>query len=108
MGKISDAMFVGASGAKYRFEAFTLDSKFENIGAVYIFKKRTEKDGRGVQSFLYVGQTREMEDAMFRHEKWSCLELNGVNCVCVHVDEDQASRLNKEKDLLQANNTPCN
>jgi hypothetical protein len=39
MGKISDAAFVGASGEKYRFETFTLDSKFENVGAVFLLPR---------------------------------------------------------------------
>lgn len=45
---------------------------------------------------------------MLKHEKWKCLELNGVNCVCVHRDEDESSRLQKKEDLLKANKTPCN
>ncbi len=108
MGKISDAAFKGASGEKYGFQTFTMDSKFEIVGAVYVYTKRTETDGRGVQKFLFIGQTRRLEDAMFKHEKWQCLEFNGVNCVCIHLDEDEASRMKKEEDLLNANKTPCN
>ncbi len=44
MAKISDATFVGTSGEKYRFEVFSTESKFENVGAVYVFTKRTEED----------------------------------------------------------------
>ncbi len=108
MAKISDATFVGTSGEQYKFEVFTTESKFENVGALYVFTKRTEQDGKGMQKFLFIGQTRRLEEAMLKHEKWKCLELNGVNCVCVHLDEDEESRLKKEADLLQANTTPCN
>lgn len=108
MGKISDAVFRGASGAGYKFEAYTLDEKFDDIGAVYIYSKRTVRDGKGSQKFLYIGEAAKLGSKLYNHEKWNCLELNGVNCLCVLTEEDKDTRLNVEADLKKANATPCN
>ena len=109
MGKIAEATFSGASGRKYKFIVYSVETPFNNIEAVYTFTKRTaDKDGRGTHKFLYIGETGELGDRIANHEKWSCVQQRGVNCICVHEDSDKSSRLRKEDDLLQGNNTPCN
>jgi hypothetical protein len=110
MGKIANAVFYGASGAEYDFDAYSLDTEFKNIGAVYIYTKRSvkDKDGEGSHVLLYIGQTNELANRIACDGKWFCVRDFGVNCICVHVDEDKDSRLAKETDLLKANKTPCN
>ena len=108
MSKISDAVFRGASGAGYKFEAYTLDEKFDDFGAVYIYSNRTVRGGKGSQKFLYIGEAPKLAMRLYDHEKWSCLELNGVNCICILAEEDRSIRLNVEADLKKANVTPCN
>ena len=108
MSKIADATFAGASGTKYGFTAYTTDTDFENIGAVYIFTKRTVPNGKGSHKFLYIGETGELKDRISDHEKWPCVERNDCNAICVHAEGDGAERLKIEKDLLDDSNTPCN
>jgi hypothetical protein len=108
MAKIADATFKGKTGS-YSFEVYSADTSFNAVGAVYIFTKRTvDAEGKGSHTLLYIGQTDSLKDRIPNHEKWPCVKRNGVNCICVHRDDDENSRLAKETDLRAANNTPCN
>jgi len=111
MGKITTATFEGASGTKYRFNVYTLDTEFENFGAVYAFTRRTKKeDGTGTHTFLYIGESGELGDRISGHEKWSCVQEHKGNCICVHEESSSKTRLKKEADLLEleGRNPPCN
>ena len=109
MGKIADATFKGRFGA-YAFEVYTTDTIFNPVGAVYIFSKRApNSNGGGTHTFLYIGQTHSLKERISpNHEKWHCVRNYGVNCICVHRDNDANSRLRKEIDLLSVNKTSCN
>lgn len=108
MGKIADATFEGKFGT-YAFEVFTTDTIFNPVGAVYIFSKRdVGSDGIGTHRFLYIGETHSLSERIPNHEKWHSANNYGVNCICVHQDNDADSRIRKEVDLLSVNWTPCN
>ena len=108
MPKIADATFAGKTG-KYQFEVYPLDTNFNTVGAVYIFTQRTvDTSGKGSHSFIYIGQTDSLGDRIPNHEKWPCLRRNSANCICVHRDDGEQSRLKKETDLRAANSTSCN
>ncbi len=108
MAKIADATFNGKTGS-YSFEVYSADMSFNAVGAVYIFTKRVVgSDGKGTHTFLYIGQTDSLKGRIPNHEKWPCVNRNGCNCICVHRDDSESSRLSKEKDLRDGNNTPCN
>lgn len=108
MTKIADATFKGAKG-EYRFEVYPATQSFNAVGAVYIFTKRTVgADGKGSHTLLYIGETGDLSGRIPTHEKWTCAKRNGANCICVHRDDGELSRLLKEADLRAANATPCN
>lgn len=108
MTKIADAIFKGQD-SKYSFEVYSADTSFSAVGAVYIFTERTvDGTGKGTHTFLYIGQTESLADRIPHHEKWPCVNSNGANCICVHRDSNEDSRLAKETDLRAAHNTPCN
>ncbi len=111
MGKITDIVFQGASGRKYKFETYTLGTEtFSEVGGVYIFTKDTHEQHGGRRYFpLYIGQTRSFKDRLTNsHENWPCAVQNGANCLCVLVEENSFSRRAIELDLLSRYNTPCN
>jgi len=108
MSKISDVTFAGGSGTEYKFQAYTTDTRFKDVGAVYIFSKRVVGSNGGTHTPRYIGQTDSLSDRIPSHEKWPCVEKNGGNCICVHVDSDEDSRLDKETDLRAAFDTSCN
>lgn len=108
MAKIADATFEGKTG-KYKFEVYPADTSFRAVGAVYIFTKRTKNaEGKGTHEFLYIGETGSLEERIPNHEKWPCVRKHGVNCICVHRDDNENSRLDKETDLRAEHSTPCN
>jgi predicted GIY-YIG superfamily endonuclease len=108
MSKIADATFRGKSNS-YQFEVYTSDTIFNDVGAVYIFTQRTvDSEGKGSHNLLYIGQTDALGRRISNHEKWPYVQQHGVNCICVHRDDDESSRLKKETDLLGGNKTPCN
>jgi len=108
MAKIANATFEGQSGVHYYFETFSLDHEFDNIGAIYIFSKRTYENRKGSHKFLYVGQTDQLANRIISHEKWPCLTAHDVNCICVLQDGNKHSRENIEKDLIRSDDPPCN
>jgi hypothetical protein len=109
MPKTADVTFDGASGAKYQFAVYTLDTKFNNIGAVYGFTQRTiDAVAKEWHALLYIGETGDLADRIANHEKWLCVSQHGVNRICAHPDGDAQSWLQKEADLVKNNDTPCN
>ena len=108
MSKIADATFRGKNGS-YGFDVYSIDTEFNDVGAVYIFTKRVvDSNGKGSHTFLYIGQTDSLRDRIPNHEKWDCVNRNGVNCICIHRDDDEDSRIAKQTDLRARNSTPCN
>ncbi|MBU2552478.1 MAG: hypothetical protein KKB20_28965 [Proteobacteria bacterium] len=109
MAKITTATFKGASGSSYSFDVYSSDTSFKNVGAVYAFTKRTvDSKGKGTHEILYIGESGKLGERIERHEKWSCVEPLGVNCICIHLDGNSNSRLDKESDLIGKANPPCN
>ena len=90
MAELADATF-SAGGSKYSFKAYSTDTSFNDVSAVYIFTKRTVKDGKGSHSLLYIGETGELGTRIANHEKWDCVNSNGCNCICVHRVKGGAS-----------------
>lgn len=108
MTKIADATFNGKTGS-YRFEVYPIDTTFEQVGALYIFTKRAvDSPGKGTHTFIYIGQTDSLAERIPNHEKWPCIKRHNANCICIHIDNSEQSRLKKEEDLLAGNDTPCN
>ena len=113
MSKITDVEFQGASGRKYIFGVYTFEPKtFKNVsvGGVYIFTKEAPNQHGGKNYYpLYIGQTNSFRHRIApNHDKWPCAVVNGVNCLCVLVEENMFSRRAIELDLLSKYNTPCN
>lgn len=108
MAKISDVVLSGHTG-RYTFEVYPTDTTFSPIGAVYVFTNRTvDANGTGSHTLLYIGQTDSLATRIPNHEKWPCAQRNGANCICIHADNGETSRINKETDLRAAHTTPCN
>ena len=107
MTKIADASF-SAGGKKYAFTAYSTDTGFNDVSAVYIFTKRTVSRSKGSHSFLYVGETGELGQRISNHEKWPCVIEEGCNCICVHLVNGGKNRKAIETALLDENETPCN
>jgi GIY-YIG catalytic domain len=110
MGKIATAIFKGKSGENYSFNVYASEGTTfkKDIGGVYIFTKRTVRDGKGSHSLLYIGETNSFGTRIPSHEKWSCVNKKNVNCICILRQDDEEERKAIETDLIQANSPPCN
>jgi hypothetical protein len=109
MAKIADLRIKGKSGREYSFEVYPAGTGFNQVGAVYVVTKRTRKsDGSATHEFLYVGETGDLSTRFEAHHKQECFDERGANCICVHLDSNEQSRLTKESDLLEGHHWPCN
>ena len=109
MAKIENVTFRGTSGKTYSFTAYTLISSFNNSGAVYVFTRQyTDNQGTRRYSPLYIGKTSTLADRIDGHEKWDCVNENGVNSICVYRESSATKRTEIETDLLNNYSTPCN
>ncbi len=109
MAKHGTMTITGQSGTQYAFEVFSWDTNFNDVGAVYVITKRIPKtEGGGSHTYVYVGETGDLSERFDSHHKIECFAQHGANCICVHVESGEKSRLVKESDLIAALNPPCN
>lgn len=109
MTTLSEISFHGESGKLYDFKTFFMDSDFKPFGCVYIVTRRHAVEG-GVsagQTAFYVGQTDDLKKEMENHPQQECFVENGVNCICVHHDDLEQSRLQKVDDLIRKLGPKC-
>ena len=107
MPKLGTVAFSGMR-EEYDFTVYSSDTPFNDIGAVYVFTKRVTAGGKTTHTFLYIGESGELGTRIASHEKWPCVNRNGVNAICIHQEENERTRLRVETDLRAANTTPCN
>ena len=104
--------FVGASGTRYKFNAFTKNTSFGDFSAVYIFTRRQlDSDGTYKYRFLYVGESEELGTRIDNHEKWACVNRYDCNSICTHlVENDKSKRVAIQNDLINwgTSRPPCN
>ena len=108
MDKIGTFPLTGKSGTKYSFEVYPMDQDFKAIGGVYAITRRQKLGNTHTHDVIYVGQTSDLSTRFDNHHKADCFSDNNANCICVHTDGSEASRLGKEEDLLKNYSTPCN
>jgi predicted GIY-YIG superfamily endonuclease len=101
---------IGASGVTYNFNVHSKDVTFKALGAVYVITRRYQKQGSitFTHDIIYIGQTKDLSSRFYDHHRETCFNRNNWNCICVHQDANEASRLKKEADLIAAQNPPCN
>jgi hypothetical protein len=109
MAKLASVEFGGQSGTKYSFNVYPIDSNFNEIGGVYCFSKRTlNNEGTGNHSVFYIGITNDFSTRFIDHHKIDCAVKKGANCICIHQDENDKSRQEKERDLIASQKPCCN
>lgn len=109
MPHIATIMFTGKSGKKYTFNTYSENTKFPDIGAVYIFTKRYQNaSGTYSQIPLYIGESEELGTRIENHEKWPCVMRQGCTHISVMPVSDGRKRLNIETDLIQGYQPVCN
>jgi hypothetical protein len=106
-----DITFGGKSGEKYRFQAWSLETRFKPMAAVYFVTKRAQDQSsynRASHDSIYIGQTASLADPFGTESQFECFRKHGGNCICICLLEDEAQRVAVEEDLLAAHSTHCN
>ena len=110
MAKLGTVTFTGASGTEYEFNVYPWGTSFkEDFGAVYFVTRRTQKqDGGYSHTRIYVGETGDLSTRFDNHHKQACFDRHNKNCVCVYGEQDEDTRLEIERDLINNYHPPCN
>ena len=109
MASLGKATFKSKSGNQYRFKVFPLGTRFRKISGIYMIAYRAHGiHGGHRHKILYVGHTEDFSQPFKKHRKAQTLEQLGANCICVQSDESEASRLEKERDLVATFSPACN
>ena len=109
MAKLGTLTLKGLSGQTFGFEVYTLDAGLEALGAVYAITLRAPKeDDSYSHTLIYVGETGDLSTRFDGHHKEDCFVQHDANCKCIHLDDDEDSRLAKEADLFAVYDLPCN
>jgi hypothetical protein len=109
--KYPDITFSGKSGEKYRFQAWSLETRFKAVAAVYFVTKRAFDNttyNRACHDNIYIGQTANLADPFGTEAQFECFRKHGANCVCIYLLEDEERRIVVEKDLMAMHSTHCN
>ena len=103
--------FSGKSGEKYRFQVWTLDTRFKPLAAVYFVTKRSQDSStykRASHDSIFIGQTANLADPFGTQGQLDCFKKHGANCVCIYVHENEERRIAIEEDQIALHSTHCN
>ena len=103
--------FVGKSGERYHFQAWSLEARFKSVAAVYFVTKRAYDNNtyrRACHEGIFIGQTEDLSGSLAAEAQLERFRKYGANCVCVHLLADAGRRIAVEQDLLDAHRTHCN
>ena len=106
-----DITFTGKSGGKYRFQAWSLDTRFKPMAAVFIVTKRAQDNStyrRASHDSIYIGQTGNLADPFGTESQFDCFRKHGANCICICLFENEEQRIAVEEDLIALHSTHCN
>ena len=106
-----DITFTGKSGEKYHFQAWSLESRFKPLAAVYFVTKRARDNAtyaRASHDGIYIGQTANLADPFATESQFECFRKHGANCICIHLLESEERRIAVEEDLIALHRTHCN
>ncbi len=106
-----DITFSGKSGEQYRFQAWSLETKFKAMAAVY-FVTRRARDGttynRASHDSVYIGQTANLADPFATGSQFDCFRKHGANCICICLLDNEEQRVVAAEDLIALHSTHCN
>lgn len=106
MGKIQNLniSLLGKSGKKYTFDIYTLDTKFNSVGGVYVFIHLHDS----LYDLIYCGQTQDLSTRFDNHHKQDCIDSHNATHICVMRVDSEVKRTEIETDILANNYFPCN
>ena len=101
----------GLSNKIYHFEIWFKESKFKDVGGVYMFSKieTTCDRKRPIRHVkLYIGETHSFKERLDNHEKWDEAIEHGVLLILLLPENDADRRKKVEKELIEKYNPILN
>ena len=100
--RLGRVKFSGKSGAFYSFTAYPLETVFSHeFSGVYVVTQR--KEGKSKSGFVHrrfaTGQSDHLCSPLASDKQ--SFAAQGANCICLHVEANQAARLKIEQDLFR-------
>jgi hypothetical protein len=94
----------GASGRWYEFEVARAQRPWEQHGGVYMFVKPHDQPSLdwGGPISLFVARTEDFSRSLARHDMWAAAENLGAREIHLLTVRDADTRIQVEKDLLEA------
>jgi len=102
MTKLGTVKFSGKSGQRYAFTAYPLETLFDQaFSGVYVVTRR--KEGKARKGFVHkricTGQSGDFRQFLAGDD--ASIAARGANCICLHAENDQATRQKIEQDLFR-------
>ncbi len=100
--------FVGASGAEYPYEIFSVEDALDAVVGNYIVLGRWMG---GDYSPIYADESSDIKGAVTgNHESWGCFLENRMTHVAVHIDADDNPQVRQGEvsDLIAGLRPTCN
>ena len=105
---ITSAIIRGKKTA-YDFKVYEIGQNLGSVPAVFVISKRvTDRRKRGHHSFICIGETESILDALKKHRKSKCLRQNEANVISILREENEKKRLQIAEDLKTAHSIACN
>lgn len=98
------AYWIGASGARCRFDAYDEHAPLTAIGCVYIWNM----SAAGNHGAVYVGETADLVERLKDHRKERCIQEHGATYIHVLEEANPIQRQEIERDLIEQHDPPCN
>lgn len=100
----------GELGKEYEFSIHSLNTKFREVGGIYVFTRRYKKssDQKFYHDLIYCGKTNDLSNRFKSHHKEDCIKRNNANCICFMVVTTEQERKAIEADILSGNDFKCN
>lgn len=109
--KYGSISFTGKSGERYRFDAWSLDTRFRARGAVYFVTRRQQENAtysRASHDRIFIGHTADLAGQYDTYSQSERFAKHGANCICILLIEDEEQRIAVANDLLGGPSTHCN
>jgi hypothetical protein len=98
-------VWTGASGRRYEYNVYNIDSAWNDVPGNYIFTCRATNGWRN----CYTGQTESFRDRFPDHEKRACAARHGATHIHAHVNAGgENTRKLEESDIIAKCTPPCN
>ena len=109
--KFGSVTFAGRSGERYRFEAWSFDTRFKALGAVYFVTRRSQENAtynRASHDSIFIGHTADLAALYDTYSRSERFAKHGANCICVLPIQNEEQRSAVADDLLGLHSTHCN